>query len=122
MTQAALLLAGVRNANVNADRGYDANSVVAQAHSQGCVVVIPSRSNRKEPRPYDKELYKERHFVENFFQRIKRNRRVAMRFEKLAAHFLAMIHLAAIVVWLACVPADPATTQNETAQPTSPSR
>jgi transposase len=39
--------------------------------------------------------------VENFFQRIKRNRRIAMRFEKLAANFLAMVHLAAIVVWLA---------------------
>jgi transposase len=116
-----LLLAGVRNANVIADRGYDANSVVAQAQSQGCVVVIPSRSNRKEQRPYDKALYKERHFVENFFQRIKRNRRIAMRFEKLAAHFLAMVHLAAIVVWLAFGPADPATTQNETGQPASPS-
>jgi len=95
------LLAGVRDANVIADKGYDANSVVDQAHSQGCVAVIPSRSCRKQPREFDLHLYKERCLVENFFQRIKCNRRIAMRFEKLAANFLGMVQLAAILVWLA---------------------
>jgi putative transposase len=96
-----MLLAGVHDANVIADKGYDANSVVEQARAQGCEPVIPSRSSRKQPREFDRHLYKDRCLVENFFQRIKCNRRVAMRFEKLAANFLAMVQFAAIVVWLA---------------------
>jgi transposase len=51
-------------------------------------------------RDYDAHLYKERHLVENFFQRIKRYRRVAMRFDKLARNFLAFIFLASSLVWL----------------------
>jgi transposase len=101
VTQVQTLLAGVHHANVIADKGYDANSVVDLALSQGCTAVIPSRSCRKQPREFDRHLYKERCLVENFFQRIKCNRRVAMRFEKLAANFLAMVQLAAILVWLA---------------------
>lgn len=84
-----------------ADKGYDSNLLVEQLIGQSCNVVIPSRSNRKEQRTVDRALYKERHLVENFFQRIKRNRRIAMRFEKLALHFLSMVHFAAILVWLA---------------------
>jgi transposase len=38
--------------------------------------------------------------VEHFFQRIKRHRRIAMRFEKLARNFLSFVHLAAILAWL----------------------
>ena len=101
VTQAELLLAGVRDANIVADKGYDANAVIDQAQAQGCEVVIASRACRKVQRTVDRDKYKRRHLVENFFQRIKRNRRIAMRFEKLAANFLAMVHLAAIVVWLA---------------------
>ena len=94
------MLDGVRGAEVIADKAYDSDAVVAQALAQGCSVVIPMRSNRKTVRPFDHERYKMRHLVDNFFQRIKRARRIAMRFEKLAAHFLAMLQLRAIVVWL----------------------
>ena len=38
--------------------------------------------------------------VENFFCRIKRNRRVATRYEKLAVTFLGFVHLAAIIDWI----------------------
>jgi hypothetical protein len=69
--------------------------------TQGCTPIIPSRSYRKVPRDLDIDLYRERHLVENFFQRIKCNRRVAMRFEKLAANFLAMVLFSASLVWLA---------------------
>ena len=51
-------------------------------------------------RAYDAPHYKDRHLVENFFQRIKRFRRVAMRFEKLARNFLSFIFLASCLVWL----------------------
>ena len=54
----------------------------------------------KHQRAIDKHLYRERFLVESFFQKIKRFRRVAMRFEKLAAHYLAMVTLASVLVWL----------------------
>ena len=45
--------------------------------------------------------YKERHLVECYFMRIKDYRRIAMRFDKLASRFLAFLHLAAALLWLA---------------------
>ena len=63
--------------------------------------MIPPRSNRKEPRSYDKHLYKERHLVENFFARLKQYCAIATRYDKTARNFLGAIYLAAAVVWLA---------------------
>ena len=101
VTQALCLLEAVSNANVLADKAYDSRAVVERLEARGCQVVIPSRQRSKHPRTIDKHLYNERFLVENFFQKIKRFRRIAMRFEKLAAHFLAMVTLASILVWLA---------------------
>jgi transposase len=53
-----------------------------------------------DPRVYDTHLFHERCLVEHFFQRIKRFRRLAMRFEKLAKNFRAFVQLAAVLVWL----------------------
>ncbi len=44
--------------------------------------VIPSRSNRTEERPYDKEEYKKRNVVERLINLLKQCRRVATRYEK----------------------------------------
>jgi len=100
ITQAEALVAGLHDANIIADKGYDSKAVVALIESQGCNAVIPARKC-SPPRPIDQHLYKERALVECFFQKLKRNRRVAIRFEKLAAHFLAMVTLAAVLVLLA---------------------
>jgi transposase len=64
-------------------------------------VVIPPKRNRQQPREYDKELYKARHLVEIFFAKLKQYCAMATRDDKLAERFLAGIHLAAIVIWLA---------------------
>jgi putative transposase len=87
-------------AYVCGDRAYDAASVSEQLEGQGCTNVIPSNPTRATQRTIDTHLYKERCLVEHFFQRIKRYRRIAMRFEKLARNFLSFVHLAAILVWL----------------------
>lgn len=63
-------------------------------------VVIPPKSNAKEPWPVDYCLYKERHLVECFFQKIKWFRRVATRYDKLDKSFLAFVYMAAIMIWL----------------------
>ena len=62
--------------------------------------MIPPEANRKEPRPYDKDLYKARHLIENFFAKLKQFRAIATRYDKTARNFLAAIHLAASAVWL----------------------
>lgn len=62
--------------------------------------MIPSNPTRRVQRRYDRTLYKLRHRVENFFQRLKRFRRIATRYDKLTATFFAMVHFAATLTWL----------------------
>ena len=64
-------------------------------------VVIPSKSNRKNPRKTDFHLYKERHLVECFFNKLKQYRRAATRYEKTALNFLGFVLVASIRIWLA---------------------
>ena len=100
VTQAATLLDPISDANVLADKGYDSDALVAVVQARGCTAVIPSRDCRAgRRRRYDKHVYKERFLVECFFQKIKRNRRLSMRFEKLAAHFLGMLTIASALIW-----------------------
>lgn len=94
------LLAEVSDAYVIGDSAYDAKALVDELQQRGCVVVIPSNPTRAAQRDIDRHLYRERALVENFFQKIKRWRRIAMRFEKLARNYLAFVHLAAVLVWL----------------------
>jgi len=62
--------------------------------------VIPPKNNRLHKRAYDKELYKCRHLIENFFAKLKQYRAIATRYDKRAIAFLGAIHLAAAVIWL----------------------
>ena len=66
----------------------------------GKAAVIPPKGNRQEPRAYDRELYKARHLIENFFAKLKQFRAIATRYDKRAVNFLGAIHLAAAVIWL----------------------
>ncbi len=84
-----------------ADKANDADErVLERLKAKQCEPVIPPKSNRKEQRPYDKELYKARHLIENFFARLKQYRAIATRYEKTARNFLGAIHLAASIIWL----------------------
>lgn len=84
-----------------ADKAFDADQRLIQPlESAGKTCVIPSKSNRKKPRPYDKEIYKARHLIENFYCSLKRFRAIATRYDKTATNFLAAIHLAAATIWL----------------------
>ena len=95
------LLDGIHDAYVAADRAYDAKALVQMLEANRCTVVIPSNPTRAVQREIDLHLYKERHLIECFFQRLKRFRRIAMRFEKLARNFLAFVHLACVLIWSA---------------------
>lgn len=62
--------------------------------------VIPPRKHRKEPRDYDKHLYRQRHLVENAFLRIKQWRGIATRYAKRLSSFLAAVQIRCLVLWL----------------------
>lgn len=61
---------------------------------------IPAKRNRKWKPCFSKRLYRERNLIERFFSKLKHFRRVATRYDKLAANFLAMIQLASMRLWL----------------------
>ncbi|MNC93432.1 hypothetical protein D3C83_100600 [compost metagenome] len=84
-----------------ADRAFDADArVIAPLLAAGKTPVIPSVPGRKQPRAYDRDLYKERHLIENFFCKLKQFRAIATRYDKRAINFLAGIYTAASVIWL----------------------
>ncbi len=86
---------------VLADKAYDADErVIAPLVAAGKEPVIPPKSNRKDRRFYDKDLYKARSLIENFFCKLKQFRAIATRYDKTAQNFLAAIHLVAAAIWL----------------------
>ena len=99
--QTDALIEGVQAGFVLADKGYDSNDFVEKVRISGAIAVIPARKNRLEGRDYDKTIYKERHYVERLFQKLKHYRRIATRYEKLARNYMAMLSLVATIIWLA---------------------
>ena len=79
------------------DANYDANYMVDAAKYVDAEAVIPPRSQRKTPRYYDQELYKERNLIERMFNKLKHFRRVATRYDKLDIAYLAFAFLATLV-------------------------
>ena len=85
-----------------ADKAYDTNEIIAGEIIAGALEmnpVIPSKSNRREPRDYDRALYQLRHLVENGFLDFKQWRGVATRYAKRTASFLAICQLRAVMIW-----------------------
>lgn len=101
ISHAPAMVAGLKGLIVAADKGYDSDALRRQLESAGNICVIPGKSNRKVAVEYDREFYKWRRLVENFFQRIKRFRRICQRVEKLSATFSNFVNLAACLDWLA---------------------
>ena len=100
ITQAEGLIAGYEGEYVIADKGYDSGQFRQSIAERGTTPVIPPRSNRKDPHEYDTHLYRERHLVECFINKMKQFRRVFSRFEKLDARYLAFLSFAGALIWL----------------------
>lgn len=99
-TQAEALIEGREQAIMLADKGYDSDALIEKIERAGGTAVIPPRKNRKKPRDYDEELYKERNRIERFFAKLKNFRRTFSRFDKKADNYLAFISFAAVLITL----------------------
>jgi transposase len=91
------------NCKLLIDRGYEDGQTRLTDWELGYTPVVPTRSNRRHPWEYDRELYKRRNEVERFFRRLKAFRCVATRYEKLDVMFTAFILIAIISISLSNV-------------------
>jgi transposase len=89
------LLDGIALEALIGDKAFDSDWLRAELNERGALAVIPANGSRAGTIPYDEEMYKWRHLVENLFQKIKEFRRIATRYDKTDTSFRAAIHLVA---------------------------
>jgi transposase len=82
------------------DKGYDSDDIVAAIEALHIEAVIPSKSNRTQPRELNRETYKRRNHIERMFNKLKNWRRVATRYDKTASSFLAFVSIASLKIWM----------------------
>jgi transposase len=87
------LITGIDFDALIADKAFDSNALRATLNERGAIAVIPAKADRKASIPHDTEMYKWRHLIENFFQRLKEFRRIATRYDKTDTSFAAAIYL-----------------------------
>ena len=88
-----------RGCRLAADAAYDSDGLRLFLLERGTVPVIPNNPTRKRRHPFDEIAYRQRNLIERMFCRLKDWRRIATRYNKLAATFAAAIMLAAIIIW-----------------------
>lgn len=98
--QADALIEGLPAEVVMADAAYDSDRLRKAISDKGAITVIPNNPSRARKYRIDKHLYAQRHLVECCFSKLKQFRRVATRYEKTARNYLAVITLAATILWL----------------------
>lgn len=85
---------------VAGDKAYSTLDIRTWLLAHEIEMVIPYRDNESGPKEYDRDAYRERPIIERTINRLKRYRRIATRYEKLAATYLAMVTIACILEWL----------------------
>ncbi len=100
VTQAPTLLGERESDFVLGDKSYDADELIELIEAKHAIPVIPPRRHRKDQRWYDPDLYKERHAVECFVNKIKHFRHIFSRFDKLAGRYLSFLHFVSALIWL----------------------
>jgi transposase len=92
------LLDGIVFDALIADTAFDSNAIIADLNARGAKVVIAQHPRRIRPFAIDKEMYKWRHLIENFFCKLKEFKRIALRADKTDQSFAAMIHIASAMI------------------------
>lgn len=99
-TQGQDLLTGLAFEHVIADRSYAGQAFIDWIIATGANPVIPPHPTAKAQRDYDRWLYRERHLVECFINKIKHFRRIFSRFDKLAVRYLGFLQFVSVLIWL----------------------
>ena len=89
----------LRPDRVAGDKGYSSKKIRRYLRRRRIGVVI-ARQKRERRVRFDKAAYRKRNVVERLINRLKQFRRVATRYEKRAINYLAMLTIAAIMLWL----------------------
>ncbi len=92
------LIDGLAADHLLADRAFDADWLRSDLSEREIAPVIPPKSNRRFPAQFDKETYKWRHLIENFFGKLKENRGIAMRSCKTDQSFTAFVSLGSALI------------------------
>jgi transposase len=90
----------IRPDRVAGDKGYSSPTVRCYLKERRIGAVIPTKADEAPVPNFDREAYRERNVIERLINRLKQWRRIATRYEKRAANYLAMLTLAAILLWL----------------------
>jgi transposase len=90
----------VRPDRVVGDKGYSSPAIRRYLKERRIGAVIPTKADEPSDPGLDRSAYRERNIVERLINRLKQHRRIAARYEKRAANYLAMLTLAAILLWL----------------------
>ncbi len=83
-----------------ADKGYDADAILADLSVRGSAAIIPPKRNRKVQRDIDGHLYALRNLVERCFSKLKHSRRLATRYDKTADSYLGFVLIASVRLWV----------------------
>lgn len=86
----------IEGSNILGDKAYGSQVIREYITTHKASYTIPPKANAKQPWSVDWYLYKERHLVECFFNKLKHFRRIATRYDKLATSFLSFVYIASI--------------------------
>jgi transposase len=97
-----------RRERVIGDKGYSYPACRQALRRRGIRATIPERRDQRarrvgkpgRPLAFDREAYRRRNVVERCMNRLQQWRSVATRYEKRAAHYRAMVVIAALMLWL----------------------
>ena len=108
LTGAEPLLADLTHRTIIiADKAYDADRLRLHIKARGAIANIPNMIRRKKRFRWTKALYRQRNHVERFFNKLKQFRRIATRYDKLGATFMAFIQLATVRISLRLIESAP---------------
>jgi transposase len=90
----------LRPRRASADKGYSSKAIRQYLRRKGIRITIPHKKNEHQTGPFDRDVYRGRNCVERLINRLKQFRRLATRYEKLAANCRAMWLIGAILLAL----------------------
>ena len=98
-SQALALMTGLPAVHVLADRAYDSHAILNAVEASGAKAIIPQKTSMLRPRAFDPTIYKQRNRIERTIGRLKQLRRIATRYDRIPANYLAGLYLASLSFW-----------------------